>query len=70
MRGRRGVADVITKEDFINMYTSGMDFDDIGKKIGAKGSSIKEFFLENFLGFERFRLKKEHLKNIDGGACI
>ena len=67
MRGRKGITEVISKEQFMDMYTSGMSFDDIGNEIGAKGISVKEFFLENFLGFERFKLKKEHLKNNNGG---
>lgn len=66
MRGRKGLADIIDKKDFIDMYTSGMSFDEIGEKIGSKGKCVKEYYLENFLGFERFKIKKERIKNLNG----
>lgn len=67
MRGRKGIANVLTKQEFIDLYTSGKSFDDIGEMYGSKGQSVKEFFLENFLGFERFKLKTEHMKKLHGG---
>lgn len=67
MRGRRGIAEVLNKKKFIELYTSGKSFDEIGEMYGAKSQCMKEYFLENFLGFERFKLKKERLKKLNGG---
>ena len=67
MRGRRGLAEAITKEEFVEMYTSGMSLQEIGEKLGAREITVREFFLENFLGFERYVLKNKHIKSRGGG---
>lgn len=67
MRGRKGIAEFLARKEFVRMYTSGMTFEEIGEEIGAKAESVRAYFLENFLGFERFKLKDEHIKNANGG---
>jgi hypothetical protein len=67
VRGRKGIIEVMTVEKFVEMYTSGMTFSEIAEQIGATEVCVKDFFLEHFLGFERFKLKKERLKKLNGG---
>lgn len=66
MRGRKGLTEAITKQEFIDMYVSGMTFDDIGEKLGAKAEYVKYYFLKNFLGFERFKIKNDRIKRMRG----
>lgn len=67
MCGRKVGKEIMSRKEFIKMYVSGMNFVDIGERIGLNEMQIKKFFLQNFLGFERLKLKKKHIKNLNRG---
>lgn len=60
----------ISKNEFELLYTSGLSLKEISEITKSSEYVIKNFFLKNFLSFERLKLKKLHFNNINNNDKI
>lgn len=60
----------ISKEHFEKLYTSGMTLEQIAKEVKVTKTTMKNFWLKNYLAFDRLKLKKIHFNNINNNDKI